>query len=176
MCCIPQPWSKGRCRTKLSRALLGGVLCKGVGWGTQSGYDSSASAPSWWEVVWGYRAFYDLETWENQKASTEGCKCVLKVEETFIDKVQVLGSEQVYKDKRALEDTSVLRLWWGSLSVTKYCASRKGESHSKDVHRRRPGGFLSGHAVFITLCNSSPAFFSSHQAFHFILTVHLLLT
>lgn len=32
-----------------------------------------------------------------------------------------------------LENTSVLRLWWGSLPVTKCCTSRNGESCSTDV-------------------------------------------
>lgn len=102
--------------------------------------------------------------------------CVVKVGETLLDKVRVLGSQQVYKAKRTLENTSVLRFWWGSFPVTKYCTSRNGESGSRDMHRCWPGGFLSGHAIFIALHNSSPAFFSCHQTCRFILTVHLLLT
>lgn len=37
----------------------------------------------------------------NLRAGTEGCLCVLKVEEMCLDKARVLGSHQVYKAKRS---------------------------------------------------------------------------
>lgn len=76
------------------RALMGGA----VGWGTQSRYHSSAAAPSWSQAVGCYPDSHGSET---QGSSTEGCLCVLKVEETCLDKARVLGSCQVYKAKRS---------------------------------------------------------------------------
>lgn len=92
---------KDKCRVEMSRALMSGALCRGADWGTQSRYHSSVSAPSWSPVVWCYPASQGSETWGNLKAGTEGCLCVLKVEETCADKAQVLGSHQVYKAKRS---------------------------------------------------------------------------
>lgn len=89
--------SKGKCRIEMSRALMGGAF----GWGTQSRYHSSASAPSWSQVVGCYPASHGSETQRNLRSSTGGCLWVLKVEETHVDKAQVLGSHQVGKAKRS---------------------------------------------------------------------------
>lgn len=88
-------WGKGR--VGMSRALMSGAFV----WGTQSWYHSSAPAPSWSQVVWCYPAPRGSEIQGNLRASTEGCLCVLKVKETYVDKAQVLGSHQVYKAKRS---------------------------------------------------------------------------
>lgn len=47
-----------------------------------------------------YPASQGSETWGTLKAGTKGWLCVLKVEETCVDKAQVLGSHQVCKAKR----------------------------------------------------------------------------
>lgn len=94
----------------------------------------------------------------------------------LVDKVQVLGSQQVCKAWRSSHIRKYKCLEAPMGESTKYCTSRNGESCSKGVHGHRPGIFLGGHAIFIALHNSSPAFFSSHQTCHFILAVHLLLT
>ena len=104
----------------------------------------------------------------------------LEVEGMLVEKVESWEVSRFIKPRGvpASENARVLRLCWGSLPVTMHGTRRSGESCSRDVHRRWPGGFLSRLAILIALHNSSPAFFSFHQtffSFHFVFTVRLLL-